>query len=247
MLLKEQIIKLLALQTLDSQIYALKNEKEAIPQQLEALKEKFEATKESLKAYEKKTQELLSEKKAKELELASKEEQAKKLQTQLYQLKTNKEYSAMLKEIEGVKADGSQLEDQILNVMEALEAEKINVQKGKDEFAKEEVKFKEEEKKIQQRTKEIEQRLTQLGDQRKGLTVDIESRVLAHYDKILNNRDGLALARVIDNACEGCRMSLPPQVINLIKMYERLISCEVCQRILYIEEEIPQGGEQPKS
>jgi predicted nucleic acid-binding Zn-ribbon protein len=237
--LKEQIGKLLALQAVDSQIYALKEEKEAKPQEIKSLDELFAQKKEDLKLSEKKLQDLLSQRKAKELELASKEESAKKLQAQLYQLKTNKEYSTMLKEIEGVKADASLLEDEILVVFENIDKEKVNIEKEKEPFSKEEEKYKQEKNNTQTRLKEIEERLNQLEAQRKSVALGIERRILSQYERILNNREGLAIVRVHNNACQGCNMSLPPQVINMIKMYERIISCELCQRILYLEEDIP--------
>ena len=237
--LKEQISKLLDLQAVDSQIYALKEEKGVKPQEIKALDELFAQKKEDLKLSEKKLQDLLSQRKAKELELASKEESAKKLQAQLYQLKTNKEYAAMLKEIEGVKADASLLEDEILGVFENIDKEKAAIDKEKVAFSKEEEKYKQEKNNIQTRIKEIEQQLNQLEAQRKNVALGVEPRILAQYERILQNREGLAIVRVNNSACQGCNMSLPPQVINMIKMYERIISCEVCQRILYLEEDIP--------
>ena len=48
----------------------------------------------------------------------------------------------------------------------------------------------------------------------------------------------LAVVAVIKGVCQGCFMNVPPQVVNLIKMYDNLVICEVCQRILYIEDEL---------
>jgi uncharacterized protein len=60
--------------------------------------------------------------------------------------------------------------------------------------------------------------------------------MLKEYERILLSREGLAIVTVKDNSCGGCHMLVPPQVINLIKMYEHIITCEVCNRILYIKE-----------
>ena len=60
--------------------------------------------------------------------------------------------------------------------------------------------------------------------------------MLQEYEKILHSRDGLAIVTIKDNSCGGCHMLVPPQVINLIKMYEHIVTCEVCNRILYIKE-----------
>lgn len=235
--LKEQINRLNELQVVDTEIYALKDEKNKKPEEVKQLEALFEEKKNLLASLEKKQQDLLKERKGKELELATKEESIKKFQIQLYQLKTNKEYSAMIKEIEGQKADASLLEDEILETLDKIDKGKDNINKEKQNLSKEEEKLNIEKNKIQVRIKEIESRLAQLEAQRKNIIANIEPKILAQYERILNNRDGLAIVKVSNHACQGCNMSVPAQMINLIKMYERIISCEICQRILYLDEE----------
>ena len=78
--------------------------------------------------------------------------------------------------------------------------------------------------------------MSQLDAQRKQALVAIEPKILSQYERILASRDGLAIVTVKGNSCGGCNMFVPPQVINLIKMYERIITCETCNRMLYINE-----------
>jgi hypothetical protein len=225
------------LQTIDSEIYALKNEKESKPQEIKALEVAFEEEKQALENLEKGILDLQKQRKDKELELASKEEGIKKLQTQLYQLKTNKEYQAMLQQIGDTKADASVVEDKILGLLDQIDKIKNDVNNEKLKLQEEEKIFNEQKKKIEVRTKEIDDRLQQLEAQRKQVTPDVDSNILTQYDRILANRDGLAIVSVKDNSCHGCNMYVPPQVINLIQMYERIITCEVCNRMLFIEDE----------
>lgn len=234
--LKSQISNLSKLQTIDSELYALRAEKESKPLEVKALETSFEEKKEHLAALEKQLLDLQKQRKDKELELASKEESTKKLQTQLYSLKTNKEYQAMLQEIDGVKADASVIEDKILELFEQTDSVKSETEQEKQKLKEGEKLFLDQKKKIEERIKEIDGCLAQLEAQRKQLMPDIEPKILAQYERILLNRDGLAIVSVKDNSCQGCNMLVPPQVINLIKMYERIVTCEVCNRILYIEE-----------
>jgi predicted nucleic acid-binding Zn-ribbon protein len=235
--LKSQIGSLVRLQTIDSEIYALRAEKEAKPQEIKVMEEAFEAKKQNLAALEKAFLDLQKKRKEKELDLASKEEGAKKLQTQLYALKTNKEYQAMLQQIQDSKADTSVIEDKILELFDQADKAKGEIDKENARLKEEEKVFLEQKKKVEERVKEIEGRLAQLESQRKQVIPDLEAKILAQYERILTNRDGLAIVSVKDNTCGGCNMFVPPQVINLIKMYERIITCEVCNRILYIEDE----------
>ena len=122
-----QIGTLINLQKIDTQIYALCREKEEIPRMFEKLKEIAEEEKLKIKDAEDDLKALQVKRKDKEIDLASKEENIKKLQTQLFQIKTNKEYTAMQKEIEGLKADNSVLEEEILLMMEEQDKAKKEI------------------------------------------------------------------------------------------------------------------------
>lgn len=235
--LKSQLNNLVQLQTIDTQIYALRAEKEAKPEEIKALEAAFEEKKQNLANLEKTALDLQKQRKEKELELATKEENIKKLQSQLYTLKTNKEYQAMIQQINGAKADASVIEDKILGSLDQTEKLKQDVEKEKARLNEEEKIFNEQKNKIQNRIKEIDDRLSQLEAQRQQVIPTIDRKIFAQYERILLSRDGLAIASVHDNSCKGCNMFVPPQVINLIRMYERIITCEVCNRILYIENE----------
>ena len=234
--LKSQISNLVRLQTIDSEIYSLRYEKESKPQEIKVIEASFEEKKKNLATLEQTLLNLQKQRKEKELELASKEEAAKKLQTQLYSLKTNKEYQTMLKQIQDAKADASVTEDKVLELFDQADKVKSEVEKEKIRLKEEEKVFLEQKKKIEDRIKEIDDRLAQLEAQRKQVVPDINPKILTQYERILLNRDGLAIVGVKDNSCQGCNMFVPPQVINLIRMYERIITCEVCNRILYINE-----------
>jgi predicted nucleic acid-binding Zn-ribbon protein len=235
--LKKQINWLVQLQAVDTQIYRLQQEKKSAPLKIEELEEAFARKKENLANLEKKSQELLRQRKDKELDCAAKEEEARKLQTQLYQLKTNKEYSAKLKEIDTVQADKSVLEDAILVFMEESDKLSIEIKKEKEFLSEEEKRDKAEKQKIELRVKEIDEELSKLNSQRSQIVQQVDPKVLAKYERVLTNRDYLAIVKVENNACQGCFMKVPPQIINLIRMYNNLVICEVCQRILYIDEE----------
>lgn len=234
--LKSQIIGLVKLQELDSEIYALKNERESKPSEIKAIEESFEAKKQSLASLEKESLELQKQRKEKELELATNAEAVKKLQSQLYSLKTNKEFQTMLQQIADTKADGSLIEEKILISFEDSDKIKAKVDQENLKLKAEEKVFLEEKKKVELRIKEIDERLSQLQSQRKQVTPGIDPKMLAEYERILSSRDGLAIVTVVDNSCGGCHMLVPPQVINLIKMYEHIVTCEVCNRIFYIAE-----------
>ena len=234
--LKTQLSNLVDLQKIDSELYTLRYEKDAKPKEISALEATFEEKKQSLANIEKKSLDLQKQRKDIELELGTKEESIKKLQTQLYQLKTNKEYQIMLKEIGDTKADASVIEDKAIQVLEQIDKTKVEVEDEKQRLQGGEKLLNEEKKNMENRIKEIDERMAQLEAQRKQVTPGLDSKILAQYERILLNRDGLAIVNVNNDSCQGCNLHVPPQVINLIKMYERIVICEACNRILYISE-----------
>lgn len=235
--LKAQLKAMIELQVIDEQIYRMSAQKDAAPAQLQALDEAFQEKKQRMTALEKQSLDVQKARKDKELELASREESRKKLQGQLFSLKTNKEYQVMLQQIADSQADASVIEDKILQLFDQVDKIKQEMDQEKVSLQKEEKACAEQKKRIEDDVKQIDGRLAQLETQRKQILPAIAPKILAQYTRILNNRDGMAIVSVKNNSCLGCNMSVPPQVINLIKMYDRLITCEVCNRILYVEEE----------
>jgi len=234
--IKEQIGLLIKLQVIDGEIYTLNGEKGEIPGHIKSIEDMLEAKKTGIKQAEENLKGLQVKLKEKEVNLQQKEEQIKKLQTQLYQLKTNKEYSTMLTEIEGIKADNSLIEEEVIKLMDEIDIAKKKILAEKELFKVEESNAQKEKEVISARSKEIDVRLAELDGQRGSIVPGIEKQLIARYDKILKNKDGLAMVPVEVNACGGCHMNLPPQVISEVKLREDIIVCGSCLRILYIDE-----------
>ena len=233
--ISDQLKVLIELQKLDGEIYRLKLDLNAQPARSARLKEEHARQSEGLKAAEASTKSIELKRNQMETDLAGKEQQVKKLQTQLYQLKTNKEYSAMQLEIEGLKADKSVLEEEILKLMEEID-------RSKGQSASERERLKAQEGELNGRLAQIEQEsqkskasIERLRSARAELLPKVDPRVLSQYERILDRKEGLALVPIRGDACAGCHMVLPPQAINEVQIGSRLIPCESCARILYIE------------
>ena len=236
--IKEQIGFLIDLQVIDSQIYTLSKEKASMPGYLKSIDDMLELKKTGIKQAEDNLKNTQLKLKEKEGSLQQKEDQVKKLQGQLYTLKTNKEYSTMLTEIEGIKADNSLIEEDIIKFMDEIEFIKKKILEEKELFKAEETRAQKEKESINLKAKEIESKLAELNNKRNGITPDIEKQVILRYEKILKNKDGLAIVHIEDGSCGGCHMNLPPQVVSDAKLREDIIICGSCLRILYIEDNV---------
>jgi predicted nucleic acid-binding Zn-ribbon protein len=233
--MEDQIKMLVELQELDAEIYNRKRLLDAIPERIKELDDSLEQKSEHLKSLEEESKNLQVKRKQKETDLASKEETIRKYKTQLFQIKTNKEYTSLEKEIAGIKADNSILEDEILGFFEEIDEIKKKVSKEREDLESEKGKIKDEKKAIEDEKKVNEAEFNNLKNKRKEFTGKLDKSVLSKYERILNNREGLAMVRVVHDSCGGCNMNLPPQVINEAKLKKELIFCGNCARILYTE------------
>src|SRR3989338_3159679 len=229
----EQIKSLIELQKVDADAYRVRKELVAFPAQQKKAEDAFDKKKAGLKAAEEAQKATLMQQKSKEGDLLSKEEKIKKLQAQLYQLKTNKEYSAMELEIKGLKADQSLLEEEILVLLDKVEQAKAGAAKEKELLGVEEKKLKDTVDALKKKAGELGAALKELEEKRKTYLPRVDAKLLSQYERILKSREGLALVPVMNNSCGGCHLELPPQAVNEIQMQEKVIICESCARILY--------------
>jgi predicted nucleic acid-binding Zn-ribbon protein len=155
------------------------------------------------------------------------------MQFQLYQLKSNKEYQAMEMEIKGGRADKSVLEEEILKLFDAVDDAKKKLAKEKEALAAEEKKFKDEIAVVDKEIADLQQKISVTEENRKQYLPNIDPKILGQYERLLKNRDGLALVPVKGGSCSGCNMELPPQMVNEVHANDKLIYCESCARILY--------------
>jgi hypothetical protein len=231
--INEQIKILVGLQKIDAGAYRLKEELATHPELQRRGAAEFEKKKVHAKAAEDALKALQLKQKQKESDLASREDKILKLQAQLYQLKSNREYSAMEHEIKGQKADKSLLEEEILKLLDLIDQSKADLVKEKEALSKEERVCQGELDEIKKRSIELSALIAEAQEKRKSYVPNIEPRLLIQYERILKSREGLALVPVLNNSCGGCHLGLPPQVVNETQQNEKLIVCESCARILY--------------
>jgi len=234
--LEEQIKLLVELQGLDAQIFKLEDELESIPETIKRMDEEFKEKTVNLKKLEDGIKALLLKRKEREGELETKEAAIKKYQAQQYQVKTNKEYTALQEEIGRVRADNSLIEEDIIKILDQTDAENKKAANERESLKQEDLNVNEKKKKLNEDALRIKQEMDKLKSQRQELAAKVEKTILAKYERLIKNKDGLAVVPVADECCQGCFQIMPPQVINEIRMKNDLVFCENCSRILYIEE-----------
>lgn len=232
----DQLETLKRLQAIDGQLFRLHKQQEEKPLELEHINAEVAAQEARVKAAGERLRALQLSQKEKEMELQTKEGNVKKLQGQIFQLKTNREYAAMQREIESLKADNSLLEEEILRTLDAVDEAVKNRQLEQDRLAQAQARLQKDRQRIEQELTAVAEHVAQLERDRKTLLPDVQRQTLETYERILAIREGLALVPVVNDACGGCDRRLPPQVINEVYLKARLVTCEACSRMLYFDE-----------
>ena len=231
--MKEEISVLIALQELDTELSGFDRKIEKKKQELTA-REQAIADKEAL-AVQCRKKAVNLEQSRRDIKAGSEEagERIKNRQGKMMQVQTSREHQALLKEIEEAKKIIKDAEEELLQVMEQVEAEEAKAQELENLCAGERDILAEETDKVAKAIEKLNKQRLAVQEQRDKLAQNVPASRLKRYDKLLRKRDGLAVVRVIDAVCQGCFMTIPPQKYNEICLGEKIHSCPTCQRTLY--------------
>ena len=224
--------KLLELQKLDLTIARLDAQAQAIPRAIDALEDRLAKAREALGAAKAKAELLNKDRRGKERELDEATQNTKKKQARLFEIKTNEEYSAVLKEIEALKTKSSSLETAILEQMEQGDAAAKLVAEAERVFGSAEAELQKERQEKETQLVALQKELASLRVARKGQASRVDGELLRQYTRLMKTRDA-AVVMVTDGSCQGCGMTLTPQMYTEVKRNDRMFVCSSCNRILH--------------
>jgi len=235
--LKDQLELLWELQKIDLDLRHIKEDRERYPREMKKLDERMSIEKEKLQAEKGKVDLLEKGRKEKERQLSASQEKIKKTEGRMSEVKTNKEYQALLTEIEAIKNAGSREEEEILQVLEEIDELRKDLSKKEKEVAILLEKIEVEKKMIQERMDRDEILWKQQMDRREVLSKQIDSKLNKLYSTLKDKRQGVGVVNVKQETCQGCFMHIPPQMFIEVQKNNEIIRCPNCNRILYFDGE----------
>ncbi len=238
----EQVRWLVELQRSDTRLMELRRLRTELPLQLERIGEEIQRQREKLKEARDQLEELKLRRRKKERDLEVEVEKVKKSQSRLYEAKTNKEYQALLKEIDSVKETIGKLEEEILLLMDKIDAAAADLNAREEAFREEEKALAAQRDSIAQEIGGLESQELQLQERREQAAAHVDANWLGVYAKVSKRYGGLAVVRVDGGTCQGCFLSIPPQLYNEILKDAPVVQCPFCGRFIYHEKretEIP--------
>jgi predicted nucleic acid-binding Zn-ribbon protein len=227
------LTRLIRLQQLESAADDARRKIADHPARTQALDERLQRARDVLAAIKARLATAAEKRRAEEKEVAGVQTRLAKYKDQLLEVKTNREYTAMLHEIDAAQNDIRAREDRILEVM--MESDELNAGIKKSET---ELKVAEKEIAAERAVLEAEQaglqaEIDRTTAEREKLVADIDRHVLAIFETTAKGRKGVAVAEARDGLCTICHVRLRPQVFNEVRKNESIIQCDSCRRILY--------------
>lgn len=234
---------LIDLQRIDQEIAELSSQIETFPSQIQAIEKQLN---DFIHAHEERQQRLNTNQKERremEGEIQLIRQKITKHKDQLYQVKTNEQYRAMLKEIEGEEENIRTIEDRILEKMIESEDLQKQVKEAAGRLEAEKARVAAEKARLEAAAKAATEQRDRSARERQELAAGLNKDVLVHYERVRKGRGGMALAEVRQGKCMGCNVLLRPQLYYDVRAGEGLYECENCARILYSLERFQAAAE----
>ena len=223
---------LLKLQNIDYDLGELERSKDYIPDMMENLRQEVDESKSRFEVLQSELTSAKLEQNDIELTLQQKQERFKALQGQMMAIKTNKEYDALISEIDKLKADMGGLEARAVELLGLIEKNEKEINGLGEQIASVEKVNTEQLSSLQEQIDSVGSKIQIKEAERKHLADQIGKRAISVYERIRKGKGGAAVVAVKKRACGACYKALPPQRIQEIRKGDRLITCDSCGRML---------------
>jgi predicted nucleic acid-binding Zn-ribbon protein len=239
---------------LDSQVRGLRRRLDAAIRRRDAQQSKLDQLRQQHGELAEQQQHLKAKQHNLEQEAQQKQQQIDTHREQMNTITSNKQYSAMLVEIDSLKNEKARLEDQALEKMNELEAVNQRHQELEQKLAEQQKLVDQSEGDVQEAESEVGGRLEELTRERDEAAATVPEETRTNFDRLAEAYDGEAMAAVeeedrrrMEYNCGGCFISLPVEHVNaVITNPDKVTICPNCRRILYVDQELA-AAMKPKS
>ena len=231
-------LKLLAeLQGIDLKIDSFKGEREGMVQEQDQLDSRVAEAESGIALKKAELTSVEEEKLGLEEGLALEVENISRSEGRIKEIKTQKEYQAVSKEITAARKQKAEIEEQILQKIGRIEEMKGEISGLAENLELLQGNVAEQKGEIQAKIDRLDEGIVSDTSAREEIVKGFSSSVIRRYTMLREQRRGLAVAEARDGSCLGCNMNLPPQLYNSLFRCDDLITCPHCQRMLFLRQE----------
>jgi predicted nucleic acid-binding Zn-ribbon protein len=230
------IRNLIALQDFELKVTSLKKQISDNPGKILAVRNELDRLRKDHQDRAQRVQELGKTRRAKEGEVDLMRAKLSRLRDQLMAVKTNKEYTAMLHEIQMAEDQIRGEEDKILEIMEEVEQQESGLKTAEKDFKAKTAELENRIRQLESAGPGMEAEVTALSEMKKAAEAAVDSELLGRYRRIADARKGIALAEANGELCSVCHVRIRPQVYADLLQTENIHTCDSCSRILFMRE-----------
>ena len=231
-------LKLLGeLQEIDLKVDGLQGEKEGLLAEIAGLEQQVASVQSEIAAKNGELVALEEEKQRLEENLAAETDNIARSEGRLKEIKTQKEYQAVSKEISTAKKLKAELEEQILQKIGQIEEFKGDIAGREENLGALEKNVAGQKAEVQKKIEQLEAAIAADTTAREAAVKGLPASVMRRYSLLREQRRGVAVVEARDGYCLGCNMQLPPQLYNTLFRGDELITCPHCQRVLLLRQE----------
>jgi uncharacterized protein len=232
--LRKNLKMLDELQAFDLKIDGYKGEKEALQGEIAVLDGKVAEARNTI--FEKQGELALLNEEIGKLEegIAAEAENIRRTEAHQKEIKTQKEYQAVSREIATAKKLSTELEEQLLQKIAQTDELKSAISSIEENLSALEQNFAAQIGEVQARIDRLEEDISGVIAAREAIVKGLPPAMMRRYDLLRGQRRGVAVVEARDGSCLGCNMQLPPQLYNSLFRESELILCPHCQRVLVL-------------
>jgi len=232
---RTQLLSLLKMQELALEIQAAHLVVDSAPTKIEEAENQFRERNAEYVAIKERYDAIDADRRARTLELGALEETRKHYQDSLMQVKNQREYAAVLKEIDAAKASIGDHESAILASMDEVETLKTDLEARAAHIETERKIVDEQRAAVEAASDEARVRIERATAERVQIESTLPAPLVANVKRVEEGRRGIFLVKAERESCSACHVRLRPQVYQEIRQATKIHVCGSCRRYLYAE------------
>jgi predicted nucleic acid-binding Zn-ribbon protein len=229
---RQKLLDLHEIQKIDLEILETEKHGDGFQQRLSELEDAVKKSHAEVETLTDQREVIVRETKALEGTVQAENIKIKKWEVRLNEIRNQREYLALSREVEASKRANREAEEKILELMAQRDDIDKRLDELQDRLAEDEVDCDAERANVQREVREAQEARDAIKERRAALVPNVPASLLKKYDAIRAKRHGIGLVLVEDGCCQGCNMRLPPQLYNILQRGDSVEQCPTCQRII---------------
>ncbi len=230
--MEKDLSLLLSLQEIDDHLGELERSRIYLPEMIHNLEQEISDLENSIEESITVSKESELEQKSLELEIETNKQELEKYQGQMKVIKTNKEYDALIGEIDNKKREIADKEERVLTLMSQIDEHNEKLTELNDSLKESKENNADQLATLRAQETNLQAKIDEKMEGRKNIAKDINRQIIGIYERVRKGKGGLVVVPVRKKSCGGCFKQIPPQRIQDIRRGDRIFACESCGRIV---------------